>query len=95
MFSFLRRRLAPTTLADGEMVIARIVSVEPHPTRPGFLVVYEIDGGRREALLPCDPLPRGGQLVQPGRTLRLTVFDDGGLIVDVEALIAARLAVAA
>lgn len=94
MFSFLRRRLAPT-LADGEMVIARIVSVEPHPTRPGFLVVYEIDGGRREALLPCDPLPRGGHLVEPGRTLRLTVFDDGALIVDVKGLVAARLARAA
>lgn len=90
-FSLFRRRPA-SEIADGEMVIARILSVATHPRRAGFLVVYECDGGRREALLPCDPAPRGSDLVKAGRTLRLTVFDDGALIVDVEELTAARLA---
>ena len=94
MFGF--KRPQARYVEDGEAVVAKIESVRvADDGRIGFLVAYAFDGGRRTGLLPCAPLPAGGDLVAAGRLLRLMTIDDGGFIIAVEPLAATRRAVAA
>jgi hypothetical protein len=76
-------------IGDWSTVTVKVLAVAPAEGVAAFRVRYVADGGPCEALLPCDPLPAGGDLVQAGRLLRLTLVDE--LIVQVAPLVSERV----
>lgn len=96
MVPFLIAHGRAARIEDGETVAARIAEVRlADDGRRGFLVRYQVDGAERTGYLTADPQHDrvevvGRELIAPGRLLRLTVWDDGALIVEVAMLAPAR-----
>lgn len=68
-------------IEDGERLVVQVLDVRI--TDGGFAVRYEHDGHVRDALLPCSPLPVGGDHVRSGRLCRLELVENGGRIIAV------------